>query len=183
MKRFALFVTCSCVLLAAGLAGPRAAAGNSGSATPAELVATYDTLADTILASKKTEHNLVKSILSATFRHAEATLAAARGAIKSGQDAKPAIEKLAALVSQLGNEGDAAIAAVRNRLLEGGHHHNAKGEQQGVYDEGFVMVTRVAKKAFLDSATRIGKLAMAPDAKALDTEWDGVSRLYNEAVK
>jgi len=147
------------------------------------MVATYETLADTILGAKKTEHNLVKSILSATYRHAEATLATAKASISSGKDTKTAIEKLAALVSQLGNEGDAAVAAVRNRLLEGGHHHNAEGEKQGIYDEGYVIVTRAAKKVFLDSATRIGKLAMAPDAKALDAEWAAVSKQFNDIVK
>lgn len=162
---------------------PNRAAEPAGPSTPAELVATYDTLADTILASDKTEHNLVKSILSATYRHAEAALGNAKTAIKSGGDAKGAIERLAALVSQLGNEGDASVAAVRNRLVKGGHHHNAKEEQQGIYDEGFVIVTRAAKKSFLDSATRIGKLAMAPDAKALDAEWGAVSKQYNETVK
>jgi len=146
-------------------------------------VTTYGSLADAILANKQTEHNLVKSILAATYRHAEVTLAAAREAIKSGRDAKAPIEKLAALVAQLGNEGDASVAAVRNRLLKGGHHHNAEGERQGIFDEGFVIVTRAAKKVFLDSATRIGKLALAPDAKALDAEWSAVTRQYDQTAK
>lgn len=146
-------------------------------------MATYDTLADTILASKKTEHNLVKSILGATYRHAESAYTAARKDVKSGDDARGSIEKLAALVSQLGNEGDASVSAIRTRLLQGGHHHNAKGEQQGIYDEGFVIVTRAAKKSFLDSATKIGKIAMSPNAKALEAEWQAVSRQYNEIMK
>ena len=92
------------------------------------------------------------------------------------------IEKLASLVSQLGNEGDGSVAGVRKRLLEGGHHHNAQGEQQGIYDEGFVVVTRAAKKVFLDAAGRIGKLAAAPDAAALETEWQKVSRQFSELM-
>jgi len=175
-------LVCLTGLLAAG-AAPARAADTAGANTPAELVATYDSLADTILGGNKTEHNLVKSILSATYRHAEVTLNAAKTALKSGGDAKAPVEKLAALVSQLGNEGDASVAAVRNRLLKGGHHHNAKEEQQGLYEEGFVIVTRAAKKSFLDAAARIGKLAMAPNAAALDTEWAAVSKQYNETVK
>ena len=177
------FLACFCLLLAAGITRPAAAPADSAAGTPPEMVATYQTLADTILGAKKTEHNLVKSILSATYRHAEGTLAMAKASISSGKDAKASVEKLASLVSQLGNEGDASVAAVRTRLLEGGHHHNAEGEKQGIYDEGFVIVTRAAKKVFLDSATRIGKLAAAPDAKALDTEWAAVSKQFSDLVK
>ena len=183
MTRFAWILVCFCTALAAGSAPARAAGDVSGASTPAELVASYNSLADTILAGNRTEHNLVKAILSATYKHGELALKAAKSSIKSGQGAKGDIEKLAALVSQLGNEGDASVAGIRTRLLEGGHHHNAKGEQQGLYDEGFVIVTRAAKKTFLDAAMRIGKLAMAPDAKALDAQWDAVTRQYNEIVK
>ena len=160
-----------------------AAAPEAAAATPAELVATYQSLADTILGAKKSEQGLVKSILAATYRHAEAAHASAQQALKSGQNARASVEKLAALVAQIGNEGDAAVAAVRTRLLEGGHHHNAEGEQQGIYDEGFVIITRAAKKAFLDSAQRIGKMAAAPEAKGLETEWALVAKSYGEFVK
>ena len=159
------------------------AAPEATAATPAELVATYQSLADTILGAKKSEQGLVKSILAATYRHAEAAHGAAQQALKSGQSARASVEKLAALVAQIGNEGDAAVAAVRTRLVEGGHHHNAEGERQGVYDEGFVIITRAAKKAFLDSAQRIGKLAASTDAKALETEWNLVAKQYGEFVK
>jgi hypothetical protein len=176
-------LVCFSAVLTAGSTLTRAAGDVSGASTPAELVASYNSLADTILAGNRTEHNLVKAILSATYRHGEMALKAAKSSIKSGQGAKGDIEKLAAFVSQLGNEGDASVAGIRTRLLEGGHHHNAKGEQQGLFDEGYVIVTRAAKKALLDSAMRIGKLAMAPDAKALDTEWAAVTRQYNEIMK
>ncbi len=145
-----------------------------GAATPTELVATYDSLADTILASMKTEWNLVHSILAMTYNHAEVTLARARAQVQAGQDARVELEKVAALVAQLGNEGDAAVAGIRKRLIEGGHHHNATGEQQGLYDEGFVIVTRSAKKVFLGAASEIGKLAMSPDVNALDAQWQRV---------
>lgn len=175
--------TMALVCLSGFLAGGAPLLAASSAATPPELVATYNSLADSILSVKKTEHDLVKSILAATYRHAEATLMSAKGMIATKTDAKTQIEKLAALVSQLGNEGDNAVAAVRTRLLEGGHHHNAEGEKQGIYDEGFVIVTRAAKKVFLDSAMRIGKLAASPTAAALDTEWAAVTRQYNETVK
>jgi len=146
-------------------------------------VDTYSSLADVILGARETETHLVHSILSATYRHAEGMLARAKEKLKSGKPAREEVEGLAALVSQLGNEGDASVAAVRKRLLEGGHHHNAAAEQQGIYDEGFVLVTRAAKKSFLAAASAIGKLASGTDAAALDAAWQPVVREYTALGK
>ena len=181
MKKVTTVLVClaGCLALGATLS----AAAGSSAATPPELVAAYNRLADSILAVKKTEHEMVKSILAATFRHAEVTMNAAKAAVAAKQDAKASVEKLAALVSQLGNEGDNSVAAVRTRLLEGGHHHNAEGEKQGIYDDGFVIVTRAAKKIFLDTAQQIGKMAAAPTAAALDAAWAAVAKQYGETVK
>ncbi len=165
---------------------PGAAEGGAPStATPSEMVATYDTLADAILAVKKTEANLVRSILGAAYAHAQVELARARQAIK-GTDAKAiqtALETLAADVAQLGTEGDSAVAGVRKRLLEGGHHHNAAGEAKGIYDEGYVMVTRAAKQALLDASRAIAQLARAPKAEALEAEWKKVQAAWADLTK
>jgi hypothetical protein len=166
--------------------GPAAAEGGGPStATPPEMVATYDTLADAILAVNKTESNLARSILGAAYAHAQVELARARQAIK-GTDAKAtqtALETLAATVAQLGTEGDSAVAGVRKRLLEGGHHHNAAGEAKGIYDEGYVVVTRVAKQAFLDASRAIGQIARAPKAEALEAEWKKVQATWADLMK
>ncbi len=150
---------------------------------PPQLVASYDSLADTILGAKQTERNLVLSILATTYSHAQATFSQAEANLKAGRDASGELEKLAALVSHLGNEGDAAVAAVRKRLLEGGHHHNAAGEQQGLYDPGFVIVTRSAKQVFLDAARAIGQLSRASDLGALTNQWDKVRSEYAALVE
>ena len=169
-----LFVLCSL----GGLLTPILAAGPNAAATPDELVATYRTLADAILAAKQTESNLVLSILATTHGHAQAAMAEARAKMKAHQPAKAELERLAALVSQLGNEGDASVGAVRKKLLEGGHHHHASAEQQGIYDEGFVIVTRAAKKVFLEAAGNIGKMGQAPNPAGLEAEWQKVERQY-----
>lgn len=166
--------------------GPvRAQMGSSPGGTPAEMVATYNTLADAILATKKTEENLVRTILGAGYAHARVQLERARQALKTG-DAKAggsALENLAAAVAQLGTEGDGAVGAVRKRLLEGGHHHHADGEAKGIYDEGYVVVTRVAKQAFLDSSKALGALARAPKADALEAEWKKVETTWAGLMK
>jgi riboflavin biosynthesis pyrimidine reductase len=167
----------------AALQAPISAAGGDTTGTPEQLVATYRSLADTILAAKKTEWNMVSSILATTYRHAEVTLGQARAQIQAKKDAKADVEKLAALISQLGNEGDAAVGAVRKKLVEGGHHHHASEEQQGIYDEGFVIVTKAAKKVFLDAAGQIGKSAQAPSLTTLDAEWLKVQQQYAALMK
>jgi len=174
--------TVALLALAALGATSAQAAEDITAGTPAELVSTYDTLANVILSAKTSEANVVRSILAATYRHAEATAEMSKHKIQAGQDARLSVEKLATLVSQLGNEGDAAVAAIRKRLLEGGHHHNAQGEAQGIFDEGFVIVTKASKKTFLDLAARIGKMAPKPDVAGIDAAWKEVAAEYTKMM-
>jgi hypothetical protein len=152
--------------------------------TPAEMVATYDALADTILGANKTERKLVQSILSATYGHAQAEAGRARAAFKANDNAAAgaAIENLATAVGQIATEGDNAVAGIRKRLLEGGHHANSEGETQGVYEEGYVIVTKVAKKELLASAQALAMLAKAPKADALDAEWKKVEAAWTKHI-
>ena len=153
-------------------------------ATPPEMVAAYEALADTILGAKKTEVKLVHSILAATYAHARAELGRARAALNAGDAAaaKAATENVAAAVGQIGTEGDNAVAGIRKRLLEGGHHANAEGEAQGIYDDGYVVVTKAAKQAFLDSSKAIAMLARDPKADALDAEWKKVEAAWAKHI-
>lgn len=182
--RTKIFVVVAALFLSlVGLAFGQQGSSNIQASTPAELVATYEALADTILGAKDAETGLVLSILSATYRHAEGVAHGALAKMQEGREVKADLEKLAALVSQLGNEGDAAVAAVRKRLLDGGHHHHASAEEKGIYDDGFVVVTRVARKSLIQSATEIGRMASSPNAAALKAEWEKVSNVYKELVK
>jgi uncharacterized protein involved in type VI secretion and phage assembly len=178
--RRAAFVVAAAVLLSVTYLPVIA---QSKTATPPTLVEAYDSLADTILGAKHTESNLVRAILATTYGHAEAAMARAKAKLQAGENAREEIESLAAFVAQLANEGDASIAAIRKRLVEGGHHHNAAGEQQGIYEEGFVVVTRAAKKQFLDAGRSIGKLAASPDLGGLETHWGTVRKIYDSLSK
>jgi hypothetical protein len=172
-------------LAAAFLAAPPAARAQARTpATPPEMVAAYDALADAILGADKAEEKLVHSILAATYAHAQAELARARQALKAGDAAaaKANLESVAAAVGQIGTEGDNAVAGVRKRLVQGGHHHNAAGEAQGLYDEGYVVVTKAAKQAFLDSSKAIAMLARDPKADALDVEWKKVEAAWAKHI-
>ncbi|HKQ60198.1 MAG TPA: hypothetical protein VJS92_02865 [Candidatus Polarisedimenticolaceae bacterium] len=163
------------IVVAAWMGSGRAA---EPTATPAPFVDTYNSIADVILAADKGEWNIVHAILASTYSHAEGVMARAESKMKAGQDAKAETEMLAALVAQLGNEGDNAVAGVRKRLVQGGHHHNSEGEAKGIYDEGFVIITRAAKKVFLDSAGAIGRLGKASDLAALTAEWQKVQTQF-----
>jgi hypothetical protein len=172
--------------LAAGAGAPlaHAQAPSRTPATPPEMVAAYDALADTILGANKAEDRLVRAILAATYGHAQSELARARQALAAGNAAaaRAAVENVAVAVGQIGTEGDNAVAGVRKRLLEGGHHHNAAGEAQGIYDEGYVVVTRVAKQSFLDSSKALAMLAREPKADALDAEWAKVEAAWAKHI-
>jgi hypothetical protein len=171
--------------LVTALVAPVRATAQTPAGTPAEMVATYNALADGILALKKTEDSLVRSILAATLAHGQGTLARAQRAI-TANDAKAAsaaVEALAADAAQLGTEGDNAVGAVRKRLLEGGHHHNAAGEAQGIYEEGYVVVTRKAKTQLLESSRAIAGMAAAPRTDALAAEWKKVEGVVAGLMK
>lgn len=170
--------------VAIALLAPAPAAAQAGG-TPAEMVATYNSLADSILGVKRTEEHLVKAILAATLAHGQVNLGRALAAIEKGDAAaaKAAVEALASDVGQLATEGDNAVGAVRKRLLEGGHHHNAAGEAQGVYDEGYVMVTREAKAKLLASSRTIAGMAAAPEAAALEGEFEKVKGVVAGLMK
>jgi hypothetical protein len=164
---------------------PAAAAAQSRTAaTPAEMVAAYDAVADTILAANKAERKVVLSILAASYAHAQAELGRAHAALKANDaaGARSAVENLAAAVGQIGTEGDNSVAGIRKRLLEGGHHANAEGEKQGVFEEGYVVVTKAAKQSFLASSKAVAMLASAPKAEALDAEWKKVEAAWSQHV-
>jgi predicted NodU family carbamoyl transferase len=128
-----------------------------GAETQKSLVATYDSLADTILGAKKSERNLVLAIVGSHHAHAQS-------AFKAGK-----FDDAAAEMALFANEGDNAVGGIRKRLVEGGHHHNAEGEEKGVYEAGFVIVTKAAKqKAMAASAALIAAKAEG-DRKAA---WD-----------
>src|SRR5437667_9239643 len=138
-----------------------------GAETRKSLVASYDTLADTILGAKKTEHNLVLAIL-------ESHHGAARREFKEGK-----WEESAAEMALFANEGDNAVGGIRKRLLEGGHHHNAAGEEKGVYEPGFVIVTKEAKQKVLAASA---VLQAAKDDAGRKAAWDAFEKAASPIV-
>jgi hypothetical protein len=184
-SRCAHSIRLSALLLTLATLATPATAQSAAPATPSEMVSTYSSLADGILALKRTEEQLVRAILAAANAHAQVQVGRAEKAI-AGKDAaalKTAIEAIAADVSQMATEGDSSVAAIRKRLLEGGHHHNAAGEAQGIFDEGFVIVTRAAKQKLLESSRTFAQMAGGATAAALTAEWQKVRAVYADLAK
>jgi len=124
--------------------------------SPPNLVAAYDALAGSILGLREAEAHFVTAVLYDHYRSAER-------AFKSDD-----FEKAAAQMAVFANEGDNAVAGIRKRLVEGGHHHNADDGEDGEYETGFVVVTRKAKKKLLAASA---ELRQAKDKDARMAAW------------
>ena len=126
-------------------------------------VDTYNAIADSILATKAAEKGIVNTILDG-HRHA------AEGAMKRGSH-----ELVAANMALFANEGDNAIGGIRKRLLEGGHHHNAEGEAKGIYEPGYVVVTKEAKMKCLAASAAYAKATTDGERKKAWDEFAAVA--------
>ncbi len=135
--------------------------------TPSSMVAAYDSLATIILSVPQAEEDLVRAMLDGHYRGAKALM-------KQGR-----YDEAAAEMALFANEGDNAIAGIRKRLVEGGHHHNAAGEEQGIYEEGYVLVTREAKKEMLASSTA---MRQAKDDVAREAAWKEFAAFAEETL-
>jgi hypothetical protein len=126
----------------------------SGSpATPhAAAVETYEHLATAIIADRNAEDSLVKGILLQHLAMARRSLQAALEA--AGGDRATYLESAAAQITNIANEGDKPVQAIRQRLLKAGHHHHTDAETQ----EDYMFVDSGEKQQLLALARRISRL-------------------------
>jgi hypothetical protein len=147
------------LVLTAALLGPAA----FGQKTPDAMVTSYDNLADIVLSVRTMESNLVKSILDGHYR-------AAKRFFEGGDSGRAA-----AHMALFAAEGDNAIGGVRKRLLEGGHHYNAEGEEKGIYEPGYVVVTRKAKRLALEASAAMRQASGDGARQAAWKDFDSVA--------
>ncbi|MEW6073576.1 MAG: hypothetical protein AB1726_13415 [Planctomycetota bacterium] len=131
--------------------------------TPKAMSATYGALADSILALKRTETSFVLALLEGHFQ-------AARSHYEGGMG-----EMAAAEMALFASEGDNSIAGVRKRLLEGGHHHHADDEAKGVYEPGFVVVTKAAKEGALQASAAMRRAKTDAEREAAWKQFTAVA--------
>lgn len=126
---------------------------------------TYEELATAIIAIETAEDELVKTILLGYHTAAQALLRSAGG---TGVDKKATLEAAAAEISNIANEGDKAIRAVRQRLAQAGHTHNTDVETK----EDYLFITNREKKELLGLAQKVAGLndhaAIAKAAQELE---------------
>jgi hypothetical protein len=164
-------------ILLAGFLGFQAARSQAPSsraenAAGQSAAATYEHLATAIIAIEATEDELVKSILIGYHMAAQGHL---KAAARDAQNRVAHLEAAAAEVTNIANEGDKRIQAVRQRLAKAGHTHNTDMETKGDY----MFVTNREKKGLLDLAARIGRAGAAANADALGAE---ASRLFQAVI-
>lgn len=138
----------------------------SAQGTPPAMVGAYAELADTILALRGAEVGLVRALLDG-HRHAAEVL------MEQGE-----YEGAAAQIAIFANEGDNAVGGVRKRLLEGGHHFNAAGEEAGIFEPGYVIVTREAKAKLLEASADL----RAEDEMARQAAWDDFTEIASSLL-
>ena len=136
---------------------------------------TYEHLATAIIEIEATEDELVKSILIGYHTAAQNHL---RAAIRDAQGRVNHLEAAAAEVTNIANEGDKRIQAVRQRLAKAGHTHNTDVETKGDY----MYVTNREKKALLDLASRIGRAGANASAADLQGLGEELSRTFHAAI-
>jgi hypothetical protein len=138
------------------------------SATSAEEVAavTYEHLASAIIEIESTEDNLVKSILIGYHQAAQRHLR--RAAADQGEK-QSQLEAATTEITNIANEGDKRIQAVRQRLKKAGHTHNT----DEVTKEDYMFIDSKEKKSLLEFAQKVARLgasASADDVRAVNNQ-------------
>ena len=121
--------------------------------------ATYEHLATAIIEIRETEDALVKSILLGYHASAQGHL---QHAAAEDRDRRVHLEAAAAQITDIANEGDRRIQAVRQRLAKAGHTHHTDAETK----DDYLFINSQEKKDLLALARRVGQAG--PDAQADD---------------
>jgi hypothetical protein len=149
MKTSAALLVAACVL--------GAPAPGTQMASRDGMAATYESLANAIIAIRETEDNLVRDILTmaadAAVEHLE------MAASTEGTDRKKHIEMAAKEITNVAMEGDKRIQAIRQRLLKAGHHHHTDAETE----EDYMFIDSGERKGMLELAGAVTKPGMSSD--------------------
>jgi hypothetical protein len=135
--------------------------------------ATYEHLATAIIEVRETEDSLVRSILLGYHAAAQSHLRAAAAEGDERRDDRAHLEAAAAQITNIANEGDKRIQAVRQRLSKAGHTHHTDADTK----EDYLFVNSQEKKDLLALARRVaqaGPKAQPDDVKGLLRDLDAL---------
>jgi hypothetical protein len=162
-------------LLGYQAARPQAPTAPSGDSAASVAASTYEHLATAIIEINATEDELVKSILIGYHAAAQGHL---RAAARDAQGRVGHLEAAAAEVTNIANEGDKRIQAVRQRLAKAGHTHNTDAETKSDY----MFITNRERKGLSDLASKIGRAGADASAADLENLSADLARLLHAAI-
>ena len=157
--------------------------GAVAAATPTETLsdrsaagaAAYEQLATAIIAIRASEDSLVAGILGGYLESAEDYLQEAEedatGRVKH-------LEAAAAEVTNIANEGDKRVQAIRQRLAKAGHTHNSDADTK----EDFMFIDGKEKKEFLAIAKKIAQLGPKATAAQINSVQKELSELFDKSM-
>ena len=169
-KTTALLAT---ALFATGMQG-RLLAADATSLQLDAAVETYEHLATVIIEVRKTEDGVVKSILASHYTAAQADLKAA----EQGKEVLKNLEAAAVEISNVANEGDKRVQAIRQRLAKAGHTHISDVDTK----EDYLFINSKEKKALLDAAKAIVMLGAKATPDKIAAASKNLESLYTKAV-
>ncbi len=157
MKSIASVVVVAVVLACAMAMAPQSMRAKS-EGPQVDSAATYEHLATAIIAIRETENSLVHGMLVNYLESAHVALEEAADA--SGTDRTRMLEMAATDITNLANEGDKRIQAIRQKLLKAGHHHHTDAETQ----DDYMFIDSSEKNALLTLAGEAARMSKAsPD--------------------
>ncbi len=158
--------------LAVGRPAARLAAAEMTSLDAA--VDTYEHLATVIIEVRKTEDSLVKGILIHHYDWAQHDLATAEG----GKDTSKHLEAAATEISNIANEGDKRVQAIRQRLSKAGHTHISDADTK----EDYMFINSKEKKALLDMAKKIAQMGDKATAAQVTAASKDLKAAFDKAI-
>jgi hypothetical protein len=135
----------------------------------------YEHLANSIIAIRTTEDNLVRGML--VEYHASAQRHLADAAEKSGERTSH-LEAAASSIADIANEGDKRARAVRQRLSEAGHYHQKDTETA----EDFMFINSKEKKSLFALAKKVGQLGANASPTEIKKAGDELKALFTKAI-
>ncbi len=137
--------------------------------------ATYEHLASAIIAIEATEDELVKSILLGYHAAAQGHL---KAAAMDEKGRASHLEAAASEISNIANEGDKRIQAVRQRLAKAGHTHNT----DAVTKEDFMFINSKEKKDIVALARRVGQMGESAKTADVRAVADELGTMFDKAI-
>lgn len=142
-----------------------------GAAMDEVAASTYEHLSTVIIETRKTEDDLVKSILLGYHAGAQRHL---KDAAADGKATH--MEAAAAHVANIANEGDKRILSIRQRLAKAGHTHNTDADTK----DDYMFINGKEKKELVALAQKIAKTAPTKgDAEAASKE---LAAVFQKAI-